>query len=545
MRKRLSNRFSQMYKPIGIGLLAAACLFAPANVAEVRASGMEYTQLAPLLAPTVSLGELQSALDAALPGDILSVETGTFSDKKITLTYNGPGPVTIRASEEGKVVFAGNSTVTIKNSNNFIFTGFLFDRIASDNSLVLDGSSNVELKNNYFYQNGNSPTSKIVGIRNGSAHNKIHHNTFDRRKGQSIALYNGHTPEDIYNLHNDIYNNLFYRIPRVSDVYPGKSNGLEAVQFGQGKDVHNVFHTKVHDNLFELVTGDGAEIVSIKSSGNELYRNTFRNNDSGLTFRLGDSNRVYENYFENTSKGIRAFGYDQPIERNYLTGGSYGIQFPAADALNGEATSLAAPYYQSEKSRITGNVIVNPALNGMLFGAEYKADGRKLLPIDNDIRDNRIYISNLAKDYVKDTSVASFYDPIADFEGNVSHLRSTANLGNITSEDGSVIAYVLTDNPSPPTAESIIGAAPFSSRDARTGADWRRPEEPAPPSPVKLSFDFESFVPGSYLDLKIRPSAQETWSGSDFFVTARSNIKTARLAPARPKRLKSIHGTVL
>jgi hypothetical protein len=375
----------------------------------------------------------------------------------------------------------------------------------------------VEVKHNYFYRNGVSPTTKIVGIRNGSAYNKIHHNTFDRSEGQSVALYNGHTPADVNNVYNEVYANLFYQIPRVSDVYPGNSNGFEAVQLGQGKVVHNVFHTKVYDNLFEGIIGDGSEIVSVKSSGNEIYRNTFRDNASGLTIRLGDSNRIYDNYFENTEKGIRTYGYDQWIENNYLLGGNVGIQLPAADTANGQTPTVAAPYYQSEESRIIGNVIVDPAGTGMRFGTNYNPGSWNLLPIDNDVSDNRVFISNGAKDYVKETAIAAFFDPIGDFANNTSVLKSAANVGNISTTDSSVIEYVYTDHPAIPTPLSVTGLAPYDSLDSRTGADWKRPVAPEPPASVSLLFDFEDADAGPL-------NGQQGWTNAQPEVTVVENV---------------------
>lgn len=424
---------------------------------------------------TVPLPALQAALDEAQPGDTIWVESGTYRDIVLTLTYAGEGPVSVRARKAGEVVVSGASLITLKNSRNMTFGGFLFDRVTSDNSLMLDGSSRIHITDNYFYRNGKTPTSKIVGIRNGSSSNGIYRNTFDESRGQSVALYNGHTPKDVANTDNEIFLNLFCSIPSVSSVYPGKTNGLEAVQLGQGKEVHNVFRTKVYENVFEGVTGDRAEIISIKSSGNDIYRNTFRNNASGLTIRLGESNRIYDNYFENTDKGIRTYGYNQTIERNYIVGGSYGIQLPAADTRTGETPIPAAPYYQSDRTRISGNVIFGPIVSGFTFGGNYKPGTWELLPTAIAIDHNRIIVARSAKDYVMDDAVADRDDSFAAFSGNRSYLNTERNRGNIGSADSGAIEYVVSDSPDIPVPESVTGVTPFQSMDVRTGAGWRRP----------------------------------------------------------------------
>ncbi|MDF2716535.1 MAG: hypothetical protein K0R28_3460 [Paenibacillus sp.] len=463
--------------------------------------------LLPLRETIVSPAGLQAALDAAEPGDTILLESGTYHDLSLTITYAGPGPVAVRAEEPGSVVFTGKSLITIKDSEHLIFSGFLFDQVNSDHSIVLNHSSFVHVTENYFYRNGMRPTSKIVAIRNGSPNNYIHHNTFDQSRGQSVALFFSAYAVDNANVHNEIYNNMFYNIPKVSSIYPGYTNGFEAIQVGNGLDFSHEARTKIYDNLFEKVIGDGGEIISLKSSGNTLYRNTFRNNDSGLTFRLGVSNSVKANTFLQTKYGIRVFGYNQEVKDNYLEGGDYGIQLPAADTLTGAAPAVAAPYYQVDQATVKGNVIVHPALDGFMFGGSYASTGRNLLPVDSDIKNNRLFTSSTARDFEKAAAAPSSYDPIADFKGNVSYLSSAANIGNITTADSGVIDYVYAASPVIPKPEEVTGVLPFVSKDAATGAEWRIPSD-APDEPeTDLLFDFEQFAIGGL-------SGQNGWSGN-------------------------------
>lgn len=133
----------------------------------------------------------------------------------------------------------------------------------------------------------------------------------------------------------------------------------------------------------------------------------------------------------------------------------FGIQLPAADTANGSTPVVAAPYYQSEETQIAGNVVVGPSSSAMLFGSNYNAASWNLLPIAGDIRDNRLYIRASARDYVKDAAVAAFYDPLADFAGNVSYLQSAASRGNIVTANSSVIDYVYTASPAIPDPATV------------------------------------------------------------------------------------------
>lgn len=430
---------------------------------------------------TVPLDQLPAALANAVPGETLLVQTGTYNDIDITLIWNSSTLTTIQAETPGDVIITGNSTIRIKDSTNLKLTGFLFDQTTSSSSIVLDHSSNIEVSDNYFYQNGSSPYGFILHIVNGSAENLIHHNTFDGSRAISVVI-GSRTLEDVNNTENEIYNNLFYNIPSVRSVYPDReNNGMESIGLGQGDSfsmgpwVHEMkLYTKVYDNLFEKVVGDGSEIITNKTSNNEFYRNTFLNNQSGLTIRLGESTKVKNNYFENTTKGIRVYGYDHEIENNYLVGGQYGIQLPTGDNVTGGTPPVAGAYYQVDHVEIKGNVIINPSNQAFRFGGGY-TERYSLLPINTTTVTNQVYLSNTAKDYMIDGSVTVPYDVLSGFSGNESVLKSAANQGNISTIDNGKINYTFMSEQLPPTPESITGTVPFSSNDPLTGTSWRRP----------------------------------------------------------------------
>lgn len=429
-------------------------------------------------AVVVSLTELPEALLHASGGETIRVKSGRYVDVQIELKYNGHGTVAVRAEQPGSVTITGESMITIQDSEHLILSGFMFDEIKSENTIVLSGSRDIHITDNYFYRNGIRPASKIIAIRNGSAYNHIHHNTFDDNKGQGVAIYNGHTPEDIHNKYNEIYNNYFYLVRPVSEVYEGSSNGLESVQIGQGKYVFNKFFTKVYENLFERNTGDRAEIISVKSSNNEVYRNTFLNNDSGLTIRLGDSNKIYSNYFKNTMKGLRTYGFDQLIYGNYFEGGITGLQLPAADTTTKAETDNPAPYYQTDRIKVMNNVFVNPGTQAFLFGNSFNRSRMYvLLPKDSLYQGNEIYITNdRAKDFNKDPAAFAYFHSLEGIRQNTAYITSDHNKGNMNIEDESAVRYVYAENHDIPKPEQILGFTPFESNDERVGASWKRPE---------------------------------------------------------------------
>lgn len=124
-----------------------------------------------------------------------------------------------------------------------------------------------------------------------------------------------------------IHHNLFRNIP------PGDGNGYETIQLiteGNPFDPpEGHCNTIIEDNLFIRCNGE-AEIISIKSNGNLIRRNTFRACKGGLVLRHGDDNVVLGNFFfgdeEAGSGGVRLQGSGQVVVHNYFHGlGNYGI----------------------------------------------------------------------------------------------------------------------------------------------------------------------------------------------------------------------------
>ena len=108
------------------------------------------------------------------------------------------------------------------------------------------------------------------------------------------------------------------------DVPDGKgSNGYETLQLiteGNPYDPESGdCETVIEYNLFERCNGE-AEIISVKSNGNMLRRNTFRDCRGALVLRHGDGNVVSENFFfgegERRAGGVRLQGTDQVVVNN-------------------------------------------------------------------------------------------------------------------------------------------------------------------------------------------------------------------------------------
>lgn len=431
------------------------------------------------------------AVSKAKPGDTIFIKNGNYQDLEITISNNPDGLVYIMPESPGGVSIVGKSTIIMEKSSNISLQGFLFDQVKNPSAVILNSSSDIEIYNNYFYKCGISRFGFIVRLDRGSSSNKIHQNTFDSSHAMSVVIAlrttNLHTKN---NKNNDIFNNLFCNIPSVKSVYPDSDgNGLEAVQLGQGVPGTEQWEleTRVYNNLFENIIGDGGEIISNKSSKNYIINNTFRNNKSGITLRAGNDVIVEGNYLNNTEKGIRVFGSGHIIKNNYITEVEVGINLPASDYKRDEAFT-ASGYHQQENCEIIDNVIISPRTKGISLGE----GERKLLPRDIRLSNNRSVIaSRSSREYVisprisrKDLHFSSNEVVILEdspSDGADARLRSRSTSNNF---DSSQVRYVSDRRNSvkrnrdlEAEVERVTRMKPFASLDEKVGATWKRPEK--------------------------------------------------------------------
>ena len=95
---------------IGAGLLGIG--FFVANTSPANGVGTATRHTTPR--------DLQQAIDAANPGDVLILASGTYTDVKLNISTD---EITVTSDSAGSVTFDGSSQVKI-NANKSIFSGF-------------------------------------------------------------------------------------------------------------------------------------------------------------------------------------------------------------------------------------------------------------------------------------------------------------------------------------------------------------------------------------------------------------------------------------
>ena len=417
----------------------------------------------------IPLNGLKQAVLKANPGDTLYVKNGNYRDLRITLNYSGKDNVVIMAEEPGKVVLSGKSTIIFEGSNNIVFRGVLFNNISNPSSIIIFNSTEIEVSDNYFFKCGSNPFHTIVKIQEGSSRNKICNNTFEESRAMSVVVRLDNE-NDFNNTHNEICGNIFYDIPNVSSIYTGQSNGMEAIQLGQGPNSEVKLFTKIYNNRFEKVFGDGAEIISNKSSNNEIFRNVFLNNKSGITLRTGDNVAIFDNYIENTSQGIRIFGSGHKIYNNYITDCAVGIQIPSTDIKLEDNTTLSG-YNQQNNIQIYNNIIMGGVGNGISIGD----DRRDLNPTNLKIKRNSIVVDQASKGLVLSEKV--HLKEIVFRKNSIFYSNNEAKPESRRSLKNSEIRYRPTKDNRRRIAKGMVGrgSGGLSDRELPNCPDWRCP----------------------------------------------------------------------
>lgn len=258
--------------------------------------------------PVSSLSALQSAIDKAAPGDVITLANGVYATSQdITVNRTGTAarPITIRAQTVGGAEIGGAGGFRlVAPAAHIVIRGFKFTH-ASSKARQDAGTSFCRWTRNIFQTTGNGEYLFL----NGSDH-QVDYNTFQNKNamGRFIAV-RGTGSQIAQRLW--VHHNYFYNFKSQ-----GGPNGAEAFQFGLSGLSLSTSNSVVEHNLFEDCEGEN-ELVSVKASGVTLRYNTVRNCKAQFTLRHGNRCQVYGNYFVNTP-GLRFFGDDHVIHSNHF-----------------------------------------------------------------------------------------------------------------------------------------------------------------------------------------------------------------------------------
>ncbi len=324
-----------------------------------------------------SISELKTVVLSATPGDRIELQPGHYLGEPLTLRLNGTAedPIVIAGASADNTVILSPLRITgghvgverlrfeyqgslHVSAHDFRLEGCVFDDVKSKKWVVVEpDSQRVEIAHCVFQNKTNNAIHprdcqlmQIV-VRNQNERHHIHHNLFR-------DIIEGATSNGFETFQLITENNPF-------DPPPGRSNSV------------------VEDNLFVRCNGE-REIMSIKSNGNWIRRNTFRASRGGFALRHGDDNVVTHNFLlgegvEGT-EGIRIQGTGQVVVGNYfhgLTGNGFAMMDGTPDDL----------YVRVEHAVVAFNTFVNCA-DSFLIGLNHPKHPTGTAPRDCTIVGN-------------------------------------------------------------------------------------------------------------------------------------------------------------
>jgi parallel beta-helix repeat protein len=357
--------------------------------------------------------ELNDAIANAVPGSIIKLKIGIWTDMHIHFKAKGtePLPITLVAENPGEVILTGNSYLTIDGDYLVVDGLFFKDGVLKGSAPVVEFTSKstyCQLTNTAIvdYNHTEQATRRRWVTVDGS-HHKVDHCCFKGKAHMGPLLRNMPGSK-----HNHFFSNYFVDIP----VFP--NNGLEIIQVmsnapGGEPTKTDGEYLLIENNLFERAHGESAEIISLKSSFNTVRNNTIRNTKGGIVIRSGHHNEVTNNYIESDGSesgtaGIRMTGEGNKVTNNLIKGvSSFGIVLMAGEFIDSAITTGWIPspnaalpngrvafYNPTIKSIVENNVLINNKGTDIWVGFNYMDKWPRyqyvLLPEENTISDNLV-----------------------------------------------------------------------------------------------------------------------------------------------------------
>ena len=252
-----------------------------------------------------SIADLQSKINSAASGDIISLANGHYSNNTISISKSG---ITVQATTAGGVYLDGNNAITISGNNN-TFVGFQFT------TNTLSGGQIVENPTNVVTVTGNSNTITQLNFNGYSAskmiqlegqYNVVSFSNFQNKPALNNVNHGGDGDmiQIIPNATNPGYNTIRYCSFQHMPGFGGDF-GNECIRIGDGVYSTYISRTVVEYCYFEDTGLGDSEAISVKSMENTLRYNTMNNNPNAMfCFRNGDNNVAYGNFFIK-SGGVR------------------------------------------------------------------------------------------------------------------------------------------------------------------------------------------------------------------------------------------------
>jgi poly(beta-D-mannuronate) lyase len=353
--------------------------------------------------------ELSAANASVRPGDTVVLKNGVWKDIVMKLNCVGTKqkPIVFIAQNQGEVIISGVSQLKLGGAF-IVVDGLLFTRgYAPSKSVIEFRISDKELANNCRVTNCvvndfNKPKrmDEDQWVSFYGKNNRLDHCSFFNKKNMGVLLAVMLDDERSRENFHSIDHNLFGIRP------PLGSNGGEIIRVGVSQHATFNSNTQIRDNFFDECDGE-TEIVSIKSGGNVVDGNVFKECQGSVVLRHGDNNTVTNNLFLGNGKtatgGVRVINKGQWVINNFFYR-CRGESFKAPIAImNGIPNSPANRYVQVTDAVVMNNTFVD--CTPVSFGEG--SDAERTLPPSNVLFAKNIFYNE------SDTAIYRQWDDIS------------------------------------------------------------------------------------------------------------------------------------
>ena len=359
-----------------------------------------------------SLSDVAERLASAEPGDVIELAEGSYAGEDVVLNGNGSSErqIVVRAATPGTVVFT--SPVDLE-ADYVTLDGIRFEE---DGGLEVEGTGCKILNCTW----SDAKSKKWIRVRPGSREIEIAYCRFENKTNNRLHDRGCQLMQVVVRNEGEkhhIHHNHFVDVPK------GKSNnGYETVQLITERNPFNPpggnCETVIEHNLFERCSGE-AEIISVKSNGNTLRHNTFRESAGSLVLRHGHGNVVTGNLFfgdgERRAGGVRMQGRDQVVVNNLFRSlNSFGVGM-----MDGTPDDL---YIRTERALVAFNTFIGCS-PGMRVGMNHSKHPNGTAPKDCVIANNLFIMADPEDDQEREAVTVDLVqgDEPVDWrwEGNV------------------------------------------------------------------------------------------------------------------------------
>ncbi len=326
----------------------------------------------------------------AKAGDTVVIKSGNYPNCNLIISAKGTArqPIVFMAQVPGGVHFTGNSYLHITGTYITV-SGVVFKNGFAGKNHVWQFSHGKEVANNSritasSIQSFNNPLrlDENHWLTLSGKNNRVDHCNFTDKTnlGVLVAVL---LDDDRSRINNHSIDSNYFGIRK-----PLGSNAGEMIRVGVSQHCTFYSNTVIKNNFFEYCDGE-TEIVSIKSCGNKVVGNVFKECQGAVVLRHGNDNTVEGNLFYGNDKegtgGVRVINEGNWIVNNFMSHcKGQGFRSPLA-IMAGVFNSPANRYLPVRDAVIANNTFLNCTPFSISEGkdAERSVDPKNVLLLNN------------------------------------------------------------------------------------------------------------------------------------------------------------------